>query len=177
MEMSRSATWPKGGEKGLRHFADDVQFDSVFLENRIGDLYEAGDILLLHYPMERTHDDHAPRRGRSDAPLARDPPVVSRGERQHANVVGIGPQRAAVLLGNRGHKIHTSYDPPLERGHLACIAPEHPPPERRSAGLAGHRAPQRFFMIVGYMHEHRRMVGPLIPICQTTVERPACCVT
>src|SRR6202050_1260763 len=105
MEMSRSATWPKGGEKGLRHFADDVQLDSVFLENRIGDLYEAGDVLLLHYPMERTHDDHAPRRGRGDAPLACDPAVVSGRERQRAPVVGIGAQRPAVLVGNRGHQI------------------------------------------------------------------------
>src|SRR5258706_2015596 len=155
VEACRPTTGLQRGDERLRSISDDIQFNSVFLENRICDLDKAGEVFLLHHPLERSHDDHSPGCCRSDAPLARDPSREARRERQRAILVQTSAQGQSVLVGNRRQQIHIAHDPALESAHLVCVAPERQPFERRSTGLASHRAPQYFFVIVRYVHEDR----------------------
>src|ERR1700704_4284479 len=100
MKACRPTARSQRGKQFLRNISKNIQFDSVFLEDWIRDFDEAGEIFPLHYPLERSHDDHAPGCCRGDAALARDPSGVAWREGQRALLVQTCAQGPPVLVGD-----------------------------------------------------------------------------
>src|SRR5450631_769713 len=100
VEACRPATRPQRGKQFSRNVSNNIQYDSPFFEDWIGDFDEAGEVLLLHHPLERSHDDYAPGCRRRDAALVRDPSCIAWRERQRSIVVQVCAQGPPVLVGD-----------------------------------------------------------------------------